>query len=139
MKTTQEQRDRQKAYREQNLEKAREAVRRWRDDHREDDREAAKRWARNNPERASAIRREYRYQTKYGISTEDYEQMLRAQDGKCAICGASPGKHRLSVDHNHETGAVRALLCISCNTGVGYFERPIAVAIRDYLESHHVV
>ena len=63
------------------------------------------------------IRRKYNLQSKYGITPEDYKRMLVAQDNKCAICGRSQEefKKKFSVDHNHETGAVRGLLCIPCN------------------------
>lgn len=58
----------------------------------------------------------------YGISVEDYDRLLAAQDGKCAICGRKPtGKKRLAVDHSHQTGAVRGLLCAGegrCNEGL---------------------
>lgn len=56
---------------------------------------------------------------KYGLSTADYDAMLTAQSGLCAICSNPPGKIRLHVDHDHETGEVRGLLCAACNRGIG--------------------
>lgn len=57
---------------------------------------------------------------RYGISHDDYEQMVKDQDGKCLICGGPPtvgrtGKPCFAVDHNHDTGEVRGLLCNGCN------------------------
>lgn len=60
----------------------------------------------------------------FGISLEEYEAMYAAQNGLCAICG-KPDEvegRRLAVDHNHDTGAVRALLCGTCNRGLGNFQ-----------------
>ena len=54
---------------------------------------------------------------KYGADF-DYGQMLADQQGRCAICGEAV---TLVVDHNHETGEVRGLLCSNCNVGLGYF------------------
>lgn len=54
---------------------------------------------------------------KYGLSLEDYEAMLLAQEGRCAICGVADEK--LVVDHNHATGRVRSLLCHLCNAMIG--------------------
>lgn len=68
--------------------------------------------------------RRYELKRKYGITLEKFNEMLAAQDGKCAICGGvkSWGERKaLCVDHNHETGAVRAILCNSCNAGIGDF------------------
>src|SRR5579859_2601716 len=60
---------------------------------------------------------------KYGLSLEQYDAMSVAQLGVCAICGEiDPHGKRLSVDHNHETGQVRALLCNQCNVGLGIFK-----------------
>ena len=59
---------------------------------------------------------------RYGISLAQFDAMLEAQDGKCAVCGStSPGgKHgRFAVDHNHATGVVRGLLCWMCNAAIG--------------------
>ena len=58
---------------------------------------------------------------KYGISDEDYRNLLFTQGGRCAVCGLPPSKKRLSVDHDHATGRVRGLLHGSCNIGIGSF------------------
>ena len=60
----------------------------------------------------------------YNITLEDYDNMLEAQDYKCAICSSTdPGKQgRFVVDHNHETEEVRGLLCWSCNVGIGHMK-----------------
>ena len=62
---------------------------------------------------------------KYGIDAEGYAQILSSQEFCCAICGVheseSRGRNpgRLVVDHDHETGRVRGLLCSPCNTAMG--------------------
>ena len=59
---------------------------------------------------------------RYGISTADYAAILGQQGGRCEICHREPsgGKRgRLYVDHCHETGIVRALLCKQCNAAIG--------------------
>jgi len=63
----------------------------------------------------------YTLRNKFDISVEDYDRMLKEQNGVCAICGQpeSSDRQRLSVDHNHETGEIRGLLCQKCNTMVG--------------------
>jgi ribosomal protein S27AE len=61
----------------------------------------------------------------YGFSLEKYEEQLKKQDGKCAICktGSPLEGHikRFAVDHCHSTGKVRGLLCSKCNKGIGFF------------------
>lgn len=60
---------------------------------------------------------------RYGLSESEYEEMLEEQGGVCAICGKPPSQSRhLDVDHNHETGEVRGLLCTKCNSEVGVVE-----------------
>ncbi len=58
----------------------------------------------------------------YGITAEDYDRMYNEQQGRCAICGKhqSELKRKLHVDHNHITGKVRGLLCMPCNSLLGY-------------------
>jgi hypothetical protein len=70
------------------------------------------------------------------VSSRQYDELLRRQGGKCAICGCenkqNKRKERLAVDHDHRTGAIRGLLCGRCNTGLGSFaDSPnlLAVAI----------
>jgi Recombination endonuclease VII len=74
---------------------------------------------------------------KYGLTREAYEQMAAAQGGRCAICGVKPD-HDLRVDHDHETGAIRALLCAGCNSGIGFLrEDPlIMLSAIEYLARH---
>ena len=63
-------------------------------------------------------------QTKYGITVEQYDQMMDEQGGTCKICKSlDPTGRRLAVDHCHETGRVRGLLCPSCNTALGRIEQ----------------
>ena len=62
----------------------------------------------------------------YGLSKEDFESMLEEQQNKCAICGFEfhdEGKStRPHIDHCHDSGNVRGLLCNNCNTGLGQFK-----------------
>jgi hypothetical protein len=59
----------------------------------------------------------------FGITLADYNARLQQQNGVCAICEGPSLKHkRFSVDHDHDTGAVRGLLCIKCNVGLGSFK-----------------
>lgn len=68
---------------------------------------------------------------RYGISIEHYNQMLVAQNMGCAICrkqhDSSISRGRLYVDHDHKTGAVRALLCGGCNSMLGYASDSIEI------------
>ncbi len=60
----------------------------------------------------------------HGMTIAEYEAMLVEQGGGCTICGSiEPGQNakRLLIDHCHETGRIRGLLCSSCNRGLGYF------------------
>lgn len=75
--------------------------------------------------------------SRYRISAADYSAMLEAQRGVCAISQHPPEQKRLFVDHDHETGVVRGLLCYKCNTGLGCFEDNPAMlrAAAEYLET----
>ena len=77
----------------------------------------------------STIVRNQTYKSRYGITLEDYNNMYEAQSGLCAICFKSSGTKRLSVDHNHTTGAVRGLLCHRCNTSLGLLNDDVNVLL----------
>lgn len=88
-----------------------------------DDRRAAKAayqkaWRAANPARAKSNE----LRKMFGITLADYDAMLEAQGGGCAICGKPRDKHyRLAVDHDHASGKIRGLLCAHCNRGIGHF------------------
>lgn len=71
-----------------------------------------------------AGKREYSFVKNYGLTKEQYLQMLKAQGGRCKICGVDSTilKKKLSIDHNHKTSKVRGLLCDACNCGIGHFK-----------------
>lgn len=69
-------------------------------------------------ERAQILRRAR--ERKYGLTHDEYQALLEAQGGVCAICGNGAQQRSLAVDHDHETGAVRGLLCDRCNPMLGY-------------------
>lgn len=94
---------------------------------------------RKQNERASAPEakkkaREYQLRKKFGLSMADYEAMLLAQGGKCAICQSEHSgrkdRNNFSVDHDHSTGKVRGLLCSGCNTGIGNLRESPAILLR---------
>lgn len=99
-------------------------------------REAMAQWRQDNPEenkrRIQAHRAKYpnasfasHLKCKYSLSLKEYEKMLQAQNGACAICEKPETVRqkskikRLSVDHCHITGRVRGLLCVRCNVAIG--------------------
>jgi hypothetical protein len=68
--------------------------------------------------RRRARQRRYERQKRYGVTPEAYDSLVQAQEGRCGICQRSI--RPLCVDHDHATGAIRGLLCTSCNIGVGH-------------------
>jgi hypothetical protein len=81
------------------------------------------------------------FKRMYNITLEDYEAMLTAQDNKCAICCEvfSHKKDKLPhVDHCHQSGKVRAILCFTCNTALGKFRdsEKLLLSAVDYLRKY---
>lgn len=74
--------------------------------------------------------RECNIRRKYGISISEYDELVKGQNGVCAICNNHPtnscGK-KLHIDHCHTTGKIRGLLCGQCNTALGSFKDDINV------------
>lgn len=114
--------------------------------------DAVKRWQQENPERLRAYRAEYRnrperkramrdlyYRRTHGISADEFDEMYEAQAGRCAICGTTPANQaQMHVDHHHASGAIRELLCSSCNQALGQMKEDprLLRAAADYLERH---
>lgn len=95
-------------------------------------------WAKANPERAAVLRRKSDIKRRFDLTPEQFDQLLAAQDTKCALCGAT--EHGRShnngrtarlptgalsnwpIDHCHRDGRVRGILCHKCNTRLGGYE-----------------
>ena len=82
-------------------------------------------------------RKNLELQWHYGITLDDYKRMMQECNGQC-VCGATRGranKESLHVDHCHETGIIRGLLCHVCNRAVGLVPDPTLLRkLADYLE-----
>lgn len=100
-----------------------------------------------NREVVKVRQRNQHLEMKYGITSEEYDKMLEAQGGCCAVCGTdkptgegSFQRHlkNMAVDHCHETGRVRGLLCNKCNRGIGLLrdDPELLRKAADYLEVH---
>lgn len=91
-------------------------------------------------ERTKTTAREAQLKKNYGITEEEYFEMLNLQNGLCKICLTKGKENRnLSVDHSHKTKRVRGLLCQNCNVGLGKFqddEKLLAKAI-EYLKNNN--
>jgi hypothetical protein len=78
-------------------------------------------------------------QKSYGIGYAEYLKMLDAQNNACAICGTKDTGNRKAfhVDHCHDTGKIRGLLCGNCNSGIGNLRDDINLLQRaiEYLQS----
>lgn len=73
---------------------------------------------------------------KYGITSEQKEQMFNSQNRKCLICKLTIEKRRsIHVDHCHITGEIRGILCHMCNTKLGWYEKH-AESIKNYLNNY---
>jgi hypothetical protein len=106
-------------------------------------RERTNQWRKNNPERAIRQEREKHLRRNFNIGIVDYEILQTAQNNLCAICKnpettSSRGNkvNYLAVDHCHETGTIRGLLCFKCNTAISIIEKTPSIidCIREYLK-----
>lgn len=103
--------------------------------------EQVKEYRRKNPGK----KRNCDLKRNYGITSQEFDSILESQGGGCAICGRSQNKEKriltLHVDHDHNTGKVRGILCSNCNMGVGKFQddhkllEKAAAYIRSYQDA----
>lgn len=98
--------------------------------------EYMKHYSANNNDRI----RNASYKSKFGMTLDDYNVMLIEQDYSCLICNIHESQldRKLAVDHCHDTGNIRGLLCNNCNTGLGRFRDDINLLTKaiEYLQQH---
>ena len=88
----------------------------WRKDNIEKCRESERAYRKRNPNKG----RSANLMRLYGITAEQFDSILSAQENRCANCRTdSPGARNWHVDHDHATGAIRGILCKPCNTAIG--------------------
>lgn len=122
-------------------------------EYREKTKKNSTKWANANPEKAAVHRYRSGLKYKYNMTPEQYRALLAAQGERCALCGSPDHGRRVGngktprlsdgsemnwpIDHCHETGRVRGILCFGCNTRLGGYERLLKDAgesrLREYL------
>ena len=109
------------------------------------DKKARHKYREENKERFAEVSRRKNLKHRYGITLEQYYEMLQSQDNRCAICNTTENKvigerrdWNWAVDHCHDTGKVRGLLCNTCNRALGLFQdnKEILEKAIAYLETH---
>lgn len=78
-----------------------------------------------------------RLKRHYNLTLKQHQQMYVEQNGCCAVCNSAVQYDKVTVDHNHQTGKVRCLLCHRCNLGLAYIEdKEFAKNAMEYLKKH---
>ena len=111
-----------------------------------------KEWAQDNPEKIKAAwkkhrkqnpeyNKEYKLRTRFGMSLDDFNNILSRQNYSCAICKSKTPKRKNSgwiVDHCHTTGKVRGILCHPCNVAIGFLEDSVEILdnAKEYLNAN---
>ena len=107
-------------------------------------------WRDKNPEKTYLINKKARHKNdkyrdwtlkkKYGLSFIEYNELLERQNFSCAICNKNQSdcKTLLHVDHCHESGKIRGLLCMNCNTGIGSLKESTDLLQKaiEYIKKH---
>lgn len=124
-----------RAWYERNRDYAIERTKRWRDRNPEKFEAWKQRNRDENRQRLSELNRQGHLRRKYGLTVDDYEFLRVAQGDACAICG-NPDPSGLHVDHHHESGLIRGLLCGKCNKAIGLLKEDPALfdAASSYLQ-----
>ena len=95
-------------------------------------------WRNANPDKHKESNRNSHLMRKFGITVSQYDRMLTDQEGRCAICKDPQAQlaRNLAVDHCHDTGKIRGLLCLPCNTAIGLLKdsSDIVISLLEYLK-----
>lgn len=96
-----------------------------------------KEWRAKNKETLAIKSREKHLRIKFGITQNEYELLASKQNGICLICGKQP-KKTFHIDHDHETGQIRGLLCCPCNQmlGLAHDNPDVLESAAKYLNAH---
>lgn len=116
----------------------------YQESHKKENAEYARKWRKENKDRHKQNKRRFYLKDKYNITLDVYDEMRNLQDYKCYICGkhendiTNAGPTALNVDHCHDTGVVRKLLCMSCNIALGKVNDDVEILQRciDYIKEH---
>jgi hypothetical protein len=99
------------------------------------------RWTTENKERVGEYRQKDKWTivkrcSRRGITPQEFVEAYEAQNGKCPICASAISMENSAIDHNHETGAFRGILCKTCNRALGMFKDSpeILVSASQYLK-----
>lgn len=97
-------------------------------------------WKKKNKSKNFKTQKNWFLKKLYGITLEQYNLMFTSQEGKCAICERHQSilQNSLAVDHNHDNGEIRKLLCSDCNTALGLAkENPdLLIKMAEYINSY---
>jgi hypothetical protein len=97
----------------------------WHHTNKERSLELKRNWAKRNREKVVNNHKLWKWR-KEGIkdaSIETYNYLFKEQNGVCALCKTAPQTRKLALDHHHDSGEIRGLLCYTCNIGIGHLER----------------
>lgn len=128
-----------KEKRNQNPELSRLESRKYYNNNRDKSTVRRRKYRENNREKDNLTKLVWRIKRNFGISLEERDNILRSQDGKCAICGTDNFTSKgICIDHNHMSGKIRGILCSRCNSGLGMFidSRDIIIKAYWYLDKH---
>jgi hypothetical protein len=80
-------------------------------------------WLKERVKKDPLYSRKHHLKSRYGLTQEKFEELFKRQNNRCAICFTdTPDSKGFVVDHCHNTGALRSILCNQCNTGLGLFK-----------------
>jgi hypothetical protein len=112
----------------------------WKKQHKASVNATNRRWREKNPAKIERATRASNLVRRFGLTLAEYEAKLAGQNGACAICGRTTDVRgrRFAVDHDHQTGKIRGLLCFRCNNGLGCYDDNELLLLRalKYLREH---
>ena len=122
--------EQQKIYKKEHKDLIKQCNKKYYDKNKEKYKQLSQNYYQNHKQEKSQHWRKY----QYGITKEQFIEMLRKQNYKCAICNSNFKNSRdTHIDHNHKTGKIRGLLCFRCNNILGVFENTNRYLFENYL------